>query len=254
MTIPVDGYYYNKQIKKYVLQFMAIFSGVQVSVGKNNELEERLIPVPIHYADKDRVVSALLADNVQTSPIRLPLMSANITSIAQSPMRQHGVGTERRSSYVPVGGMLPNDLQVIYQRAPTPYDISVELKIMTSNADHHFQILEQIMPLFDPQMTIQTSDALFDMTKIASVKMESGPQFDPYPLDNTRRIVSSTMNFKIEAYIDTPAAIRHNYIERIKLRVAAVPSDTDLANFDIAFEFDKMGIPYEQINKDQEPL
>ena len=49
MSYKQDGYYYDKQITNYILQFMAIFSGLQVRVGKFGDQEESLIPVPIHY-------------------------------------------------------------------------------------------------------------------------------------------------------------------------------------------------------------
>lgn len=252
MTIQNDGYYYHQQIKRVVLQFCAIFQGMQVSVGKNSTTDERLMPVHIHYGDMDRVFAATIADNVQTTMVRLPMMSAKITGINQAPSRQHGVGMERRQAYVPVGGLLPDDIQIVYQRAPTPYDITFELSIVTTNSDQHFQILEQIMPLFDPQMTIQTSDGMFDMTRIVSVKMDQGPNFDPPPSDNSRRIVSSYMTFTVAAYVDTPANVRQNYIKNIMLRIAAVSADTELS--DLASQFDAMDIPYEQLNEDQTPL
>lgn len=252
MTIQNDGYYYHQQIKRVVLQFCAIFQGMQVSIGKNSIKDERLMPVHIHYGDMDRAFAASIANNVQTSMLKLPMMSVKITSIVQSPSRQHGVGMERRQSYVPIGGLLPDDIQIVYQRAPTPYDIQFELSIVTTNSDQHFQILEQIMPLFDPQMTIQTSDGVFDMTRIVSVKMDNGPTFDAIAADNSRRIVSSYITFTVAAYIDTPANVRQNYIKNIMLRIAAVDSNVQLN--DLASQFDAMGLPYEQLNEDQTPL
>ena len=50
-------YYSNDQFKKYFIQFMAIFSGMQVEIGKNDRSSEpSLISVPIFHGARDRVV------------------------------------------------------------------------------------------------------------------------------------------------------------------------------------------------------
>ena len=196
MAFKRDGYYYDKQITNFILQFMAIFSGLQVQVGKWGTEDESLISVPIHYGDADRVVAAIMADNTQNKPIRLPVMSAAIRGFDVALNRMHGTGTERRNTYVPVGGLVPDDMIVVHQRTPTPYDMEVELSIWVSNNDQHFQILEQIMPLFDPQLNIQTSDAVFDMARLTSVTLTSGPTLDAnYPSGTDRRLHSGNPVF-----------------------------------------------------------
>ena len=54
----IAGFYYDNQLKKYLLQFNAIFQDMQVSVGKNETRDERLIPVPIVVGSMDRVAAA----------------------------------------------------------------------------------------------------------------------------------------------------------------------------------------------------
>lgn len=244
MAFKRDGYYYDKQITNFVLQFMAIFSGLQVQVGKWNTEDETLISVPIHYGDADRVAAAILADNTQNKPIRLPAMSACIRNFDIALDRMHGTGTERRNTYVPVGGLIPNDMVVIHQRQPTPYDMEMELSIWVSNNDQHFQILEQIMPLFDPQLNIQTSDAIFDMARLTSVTLTSGPSPETnYPSGTDRRMIKSTMTFTVPIWISTPAEVKRDFVEKIFLRVSAVNTAVD-TNDEIVATFDAEGIPY----------
>lgn len=247
MAFKRDGYYYDKQLTNYILQFMAIFSGLQVQVGKWNDVDEQLITVPIHYGDQDRVVAAILADNTQNKPIRLPVMSAYIQNFEIARDRMHGTGVERRNTYVPVGGLIPNDMTVIHQRTPTPYDMTVELSIWVSNTDQHFQILEQIMPLFDPQLTIQTTDSLFDMTRITSVELITGPVMDNnYPPGADRRVIKSTMTFKLPILIATPADVKRDFVERIFVRIGAVGAGA-ITNDEIVSELDRDGIPYQLV-------
>lgn len=247
MAIQRNGYYYDQQLRNYTLQFMAIFSGLQVQVGKWNTEDEKLISVPVRYGDPDRVVAAILSNNTQNAPIRLPVMSAYMKGLQIALDRMHGVGVERRNSYVPTGGLLPDDIEVVYQRNPVPYVMDMELSIMTSNTDQMWQIIEQLMVLFDPQLTVQTSDSLFDMSRLTSVTLTSGPAYEnPYPSGQEKRYVKAVMNFEMPIYLSVPADIKKNYVERIYMRIGAVSTGA-MSSEDIVSELDGQGIPYELI-------
>ncbi len=267
MAIPKAAFYYDKQIRSYTLQFMAIFAGLQVQVGQLKTggtvtepdptcedpdgttqvpeiVPERLISVPIHYGHSDRIVAAILADNVQTKPIRLPVMSAVIKGIKLSQERMHGQKVERRNAYVPVGGLVPDDIQVIHQYMPVPYDLTMELAIYVSNTEQHFQILEQIFMLFDPQMTIQKSDSPFDWTRLTQVTLDDISLDQNYPIAQDRRIIQSTLSFTMPVWISAPADVRRDFVEKIFVRIGVV-STAALTNYDIIAELDAQGIQYE---------
>lgn len=250
MAIQRNGYYYDQQIRNYTLQFMAIFSGLQVQIGKWNTEDEKLISVPVRYGDPDRVVAAILANNTQNAPIRLPIMSAYMKGLQIAPDRMHGVGVERRNSYVPTGGLMPDDIEVVYQRNPVPYVMDMELSIMTSNTDQMWQIIEQLMVLFDPQLTVQTSDSLFDMSRLTSVTLTGGPAYEnPYPSGQEKRYVKAVMNFEMPIYLSVPADVKKNYVERIYMRIGAVSTGANSSE-EIVSELDGQGIPYELILSD----
>lgn len=252
MAFQRTGYYYDNQIRRYTLQFMSIFSGLQVQVGKWNGEDEKLISVPVHYGDPDRVVAAILAGNTQNSPIRLPAMSAYMKGMQVATDRMHGVGVERRESFVPMGGLVPDDIQVVYQRNPTPYNMEMELSVMTSNTDQMWQILEQIMVLFDPQLTIQVSDGLFDMSRLTSVTLTQGPSYEnPYPSGQEKRYVKAVMTFEMPIYLSIPADVKKNYVERIFLRVGAVSNMANTSE-EIISDLDAQGIPYELFLSEQD--
>lgn len=246
MAIQQDGYFYNQQFKSYILQFMAIFTGLQVSVGKRDEQDVRLIDVPIHYGHPDRVVASVLSQNTQNMPLRLPVMSAYMRSLDMAPELYAGVGTERRKAYVPVGGLVPDDIEVIYQRKPIPYRMDVDLHIYVSNTDQHFQILEQILPLFDPMLQIQTSDSLFDWTKLTHVKLKSIQVESNFPSSTDRRIIQSTLSFEMPVYMDVPGIVRKEFVQRIFARIGTVDTAA-VTNFDIVADLDGQGIPYTEV-------
>lgn len=245
MAFQKNGYYYDQQIKRWTLQFMAIFQGLQVQVGKWNTESDRLIDVPIHFGSPDKVVAALIANNTQNQPLRLPVMAAQIASINIATDRMHGTGVQRRETYVPTGGLIPDDMRVIHQRMPVPYDLEMKLGICVSNTDQHLQIIEQILPLFDPQLQIQSNDSIFSMTKLTTVELTGGPVFEQNTLLTTdTRIIQSMLTFKMPIWIEIPADVRRDFIEKIYIRIGAV-NTAAATNEEIVLELDQQGIPYE---------
>ena len=91
---PENSYYYDQQLRSYILQFMAIFTGLFVKVGKSQMESERLVSVPVFYGAMDRVVAALLQENTQNKPIRLPCMSVYARGLDIANDMMHGSGFE----------------------------------------------------------------------------------------------------------------------------------------------------------------
>jgi len=250
MAIRAEGFYYNGQIARYINQFIAIFQGLQVQVGKYKDREEQLIPVDIHYGHPDKVVAALMADNTQNKPLRLPVMSAYMSGLPIAMNRARGVGQERRNSYVPVGGLVPDDIQVIHQRMPVPYNLDMELHIYASNTNQHLQILEQILPLFDPSLNLQTSDSLFDWTRLTRVELKEVTLDTNFPIGTDKRIIQSKITFEMPIEIDTPADVRRDFIERIYMRIGTV-SVIPENNYEIIAELDAQNLPYDLVATDE---
>lgn len=243
---PENGFYYNEQLKSYILQFMAIFTGLSVKVGKSQTEDERLISVPIFYGAMDRVVAALLQENTQNKPIRLPCMSVYASGLDLATDMMHGTGVERRNVFIPSGGLVPDDARVVHQLMPVPYRLTMDLTIYVSNTDHHFQILEQILLLFNPSLQIQTSDSLFDWTRLSTVELKSIDFEQNYPPSSDRRIIQTTLRFETVIRISAPAEVRKDFVEKIFMRIGAV-SLASKNNFDIIAELDDQNVEYEQI-------
>ena len=239
-------YFYNAQIRNYILQFMAIFSDFKVQVGKNDTRDEALIPAYLSYGAKDRVVASIFADNTQNKPIRLPALSAYMNSIDLAPDRRKGVGVVRRETYMPTGGMFPDDITTVEQLMPIPYLTNMELSIWTSNRDEHLQLLEQIFMFFDPILQIQTSDDTFDWTKITTVEL-TGIRFEEnYPSGADRRVIQTTLDFAMPIYIATPAKLKNNFIKKIFTRIGLISTATT-GSREILAELDAQGFEYEKL-------
>jgi hypothetical protein len=225
----LDTYFYDEQIRSYIIQFMAIFSGLQVSVGKNNfNSTKNLMYVPIRYGNSSRIVDAILSENTQNKPIRLPMFAADFAGMEQVPSRRKGVGTFMRHSVLPAGGSLPDDIKVVYQAQPIPYDGLFELSMYCSNEDQHLQILEQILMIFDPVLQIQTSDDFHDLTKITSVELVNVDFNKNYPKLADKRVIVTSLNFRVQFYLSPPVNIKQNFIKSIKLRLDTIRTQDDI--------------------------
>lgn len=242
----ISTFYYDQQLRSYIVQFMSIFAGMQVEIGKNETEEKRLIQVPNVYGHKDRVVAHIKGANTQNKPLRLPTFSTYLSNIALAPDLRKGVNQSRRNTYLKTGGLFPDDIEVVHQIMPVPYRINMELGIFASNTNQMQQILEQIMMLFDPILQIQTSDDVFDWKKITTVELTDIRLDNNYPSGNDRRFVQTTMDFTVIAYISAPADIRKNYIKDIYMRIGAVDASS-LTNQEMVDDLDQQGIEYNLI-------
>lgn len=245
----ITTYFYDQQLRKYIIQFMAAFAGVQVSVGKMDDNQPRLINVPVHYGAKDRVVAAILAENTQNEPLRLPIMSCYLSQIDIAPELQAGISTVRRETFLPPGGMIPDDIQTIRQLKPIPYRVNMELAIYASNTDQHFQILEQILLLFNPGLQVQLNDAPFDWTKITTIELLGLRLEQNYPPQTDRRIIQSSMDFTFPIYLSAPAELKNNYVRDVYARIGKLSNraPTNPSSYDIIEDFDAQDLEYNLI-------
>jgi len=245
----IETYFYDEQFKRYALQFNAIFSGLQVMVGKSATSDEKLISVPIIYGSQDRVASAAAHGHTQNKHLRVPMMSSNLVNFDIANDRMKGTGATKREVFVPLGGVLPNDAKVVRTRMAVPYDLTFDLSIYTSNKDQQFQILEQILVLFDPILQIQTSEAHLDPTKISTVEIISINPEESFPPGTESRVIVTTIQFKIDAYITIPATVKTDVVQQIYARISTI-SDAHVgivqsdgtANADIPALYDELGI------------
>ncbi len=242
----LKAFWYDEQLKRYLVQFMAIFADMNVRVGWTGDKEPRLAKVPIFSASKDRVVAAIKAENTQNKLIRFPAFTANIANFDLMPERRKSPGLERRTAIMPTGGLFPEDIKVVQQRMPVPYRLVMELGIYASNKDQQFQIMEQIMFLFNPILQIQRSDEITDWTMITSVELTAIRPEENLPAGADRRLLLTTLEFDMPVYISAPAEVHDRYVRDIYTRVGMVSQAAD-TSYEMVGELDSQGLPYELV-------
>jgi len=216
----LNDYYFQAQIEKYLVQFMAIFSGVQVSTGKNESgSDSNLIRVPVVHGSKDRVVAHILTDNNPNTPVKLPSIAAHITAIEMATDRMKGQGTTHTHVTFPRGGVFPDDLKTVTKLMPIPYYFGVELNILASSIYQKYELLEQIFLMFRPELQFNTSDDPDDWTALNYVRLNGISLEENYPAGDDSRILSTTLTFQFLAWMSAPVLIRENIIQKIKTRI-----------------------------------
>lgn len=132
--------------------------------------------------------------------ITLPRMSFEMTSIQYDSTRKANI----TQSFKTCGN--GNTVKKVYM--PVPYNIGFQLNIMTKLQDDALQIVEQILPSFQPSfnLTVDLVDSIGEKRDIPIV-LDSVSFTDDYEGDySTRRTLIYTLNFTAKIYLFGPIA------------------------------------------------
>jgi hypothetical protein len=215
----IRNYYYNQQLKKFIVGFANVFTGLKVRTGMDGCGEISELEVPIIYGSRDRVVSAIGSSNTQNKQYSLPMMACYQTGLEMDPARMKGVNQTDRRTFLEQGGVFPDDIKAVKRVMPVPYNMVMELAIHASNTDQLYQILEQVLILFDYDLQLQFNDAPFDWSRITSLFLTGINNEENYPTGIDRRMIIWTLTFTLPIWLSPPVEIRNEIIQGITLRI-----------------------------------
>jgi len=241
----IGFYWYEGQLRRYLLQFCNIFVGLKVQTGKGTCDAPEFISVPIRIGSRDRVVAALNAGNTQAKPFSLPALAVNMSGLSLAPQMRKGVNIVDRRVALAEGGVYPDDLKTLTRVMPVPYTMTLELSMYASNTEQLHQILEQLLMIFDPKLQIQTTDAAFDWTKITEVELTGVNNEENYPAGTDSRVIVWTLNFDMPIYLSAPMDVKTEVVRQILIRLGdldgfqpdEVDPDGSLSPFLPGFEY-----------------
>lgn len=138
----MNTHFYHKLKRKYVTLFGSIFNDITFIRYKTDGSEIERMKVPIVFAPREKFMVRLAQDPTleKSTQLSLPVMSFNITNMMYDPSRKAQSLTKNPSA---------NGIRNTQYRG-VPYDITFELTIITRNIDDGNQIVEQILPMFNP--------------------------------------------------------------------------------------------------------
>jgi hypothetical protein len=213
----MQSFFYDEQIRRFLLQFTRIFSNFQVEYGKDAAGTVALLRVPIRYGDGSRQAQTVLQNNSASTLPSTPLMTFYITELeyardrVQEPYFVEKTNVRQRyydqdtESYETTQG----NAFTVERLMPVPFNLGIRLDIWTSNTNQKLQLLEQILTLFNPALEIQSTDNYLDWTSLSVCELESVtytsrsiPQGTDDPID------IASLQFTLPIWISPPAKVK----------------------------------------------
>jgi len=205
-------HFYDGQIRRYITQLVRLMSNFSYKDGKGN-----LTEIPVMYGDLTRQVANIIRENSENKIPSAPRMSVYITGIEQDTARLADSSyvnklNIRERAYDENGQEYLNKEGKNYtveRLMPTPYQLSVNVDVWSSNTDQKLQILEQILMLFNPSLEIQTTDNYIDWTSLSVVNL-TGTTFSSrsIPTGTESEIDIATLNFQTPIWISPPVKVK----------------------------------------------
>jgi len=219
-------YFYNEILRRTIIAFGTLFNSLTIKQTNSSDDVVNIIRVPLAYGPTQKFLARVeqSPDLNKSTAITLPRMSFEFTGLTYDPSRkvtttqQYIVkdpndGSESKKTYMPV-----------------PYNMQFELSIMTKLNDDALQIVEQILPYFQPafNLSVELVESINEKRDIPVV-LENITMQDDYEGDFTsRRVLLYTLRFTAKTYLFGPVSSASKDI--IKKATVSYLTGTDITN------------------------
>ena len=210
-------FFYDEQIRRFLLQYIRAFSNFQVEYGKDRNGNTTLLTVPVKYGDSTRMVSSILRENSENKIIPTPMISCYITGLEYNPeRRQDPTFVDKKHIRMRKFDINTNTYNTqqgnaftIERLMPVPYTLQMATDIWTSNTNQKLQLMEQILVLFNPALEIQSTDNYLDWTSLSYIELQQ-VQFSnrSVPVGVDEQIDIATLSFTVPIYLTAPAKVK----------------------------------------------
>lgn len=191
-------FFYDNQIRRFLIQFAKIFSNWYVTKGKDPAGNEILVRVPIMYGDSSRQAATIIANNSASNLPSAPLITYYIsgleynqrwtqdpTFVDKTTIRQRTYNSETQSYETTQGQAFS-----VERLMPVPYTLRITVDFWTTNYNQKLEIIEQLGALFNPALELQSTENFLDWTSLSAVFQDgltftsrSIPQGTQNPID-----------------------------------------------------------------------
>ena len=196
-------YYYHEIMRKTIVAFGTLFNQIYIRHDDRSGNTYSDLKVPLAYGPSQKFLARLEQQEDLNKPVQitLPRMSFEMNNIQYDSTRKVGItqtfkAVDKSTSAVKKVFM------------PVPYNVGFELNILTKLNDDALQIVEQILPYFQPSfnITIDLIDSIGEKRDVPIV-LDSISFQDDYEGDfSTRRALIYTLRFTAKTYLFGPVA------------------------------------------------
>ena len=193
--------FYNQAVRKTVISFGTLFNNIELKKIVDGQVME-VEKVPLAYGPKQKFLYRLQGNPTDGKKvaITMPRIYFEMTGIDYDPSRKTPA-TQKYKTVINDEGK-----EVRTQYVPVPYNISFEVGILCKSQDDGLQILEQILPFFQPSFSMSLK-FIPDMDEVRDVAVVlNNVDFDDDWEDDfsTRRSITYSMQFTCKSYIYGP--------------------------------------------------
>jgi len=248
------NFFYDGQIRRFLIQFGRVFSDWYVTKGKDPQGNDILVRIPIMYGDSSRQASTIIANNSASSLPSAPLITYYITGLeydqrrTQDPyfvdklaIRRQTYNSDTQSFETTQG-----DAFTVERIMPVPYTLRVTVDFWTTNYNQKLELIEQLGVLFNPSMEIQSTDNFIDWTSL-SVIYQEGLTFSSrsIPVGSGNPIDVMSWKFYMPIWISSPTKVKKlGVIHKIIASIFQGNAITDMQDDDLLLGTRQKVTPY----------
>jgi len=199
----IGSQFYHETTRDIVVAFGSMFNNIYLTRKDRNGNVTQSMKVPLAYGPKQKWLSRLTEDPKLTKKVAvtLPRLGFEIKAIAYDTNRKLNKAikvTKKQNSE-------KND-QLLSSYMPVPYNLNFELYAFSKNSDDALQIVEQILPYFQPEFMITINErSEICITRDVPIVLNSISYEDVYEGDFIqRRSIVYTLDFTAKFYLYGP--------------------------------------------------
>lgn len=215
MTISNLDWWYDGQMRRFLVQMVRAFSGYQYQTGRRGELAPQLIMVPCRMATLDRTVGHImrnLSENVLNTVPMVTVWQSGLTprrdAIQYPGFIDNLQVTERAIDSSGHYDANRGNSYGVQRLMPRPFEMRVQVDIWTSNLDQKHQLAEQILTVVFPSFDIQNSQNPLDWTALTTMYLEEITWSSrTIPIGTESEIDVMSLQFRLPMWLSPPANV-----------------------------------------------
>lgn len=194
-------YFYHEIIRKTIVSFGTLFNNIYIRHEDNNNNIVDETKVGLSYGPMQKFLAKIQEQSElsKSVSINLPRMSFEMIGIQYDPTRKTSVTQTFKASD-------GQNIKKVFM--PVPYNIEFELNIFTKLNDDALQIVEQILPFFQPSfnITVDLVNSIGEKRDVPIVLDSINFQDDYEGSFQTRRALIYTLRFTAKTYMFGPVS------------------------------------------------
>ena len=199
-------YFYHEILRKTIIGFGTLFNDINIRHDDRSRDTLSETKVPLIYGPKQKFLARLgqQEELTKATAITLPRMSFEMSGMSYDSSRKSSV----TRTFKAVDSTDPSNKKAKKVYLPVPYNIGFELNVMTKLNDDALQIVEQILPFFQPafNITIDLIGSIGEKRDIPVVLDNISFQDDYEGSFEVRRALIYTLSFTAKTYLFGPIA------------------------------------------------